>query len=51
MISLWHNIVKLEPLASGIGLGVFVAIAEFQPLASPRKRQVLGLLGTGYLIL
>jgi CubicO group peptidase (beta-lactamase class C family) len=38
MIFLSHNIVELEQLASGIGLGVFVAIAEFQSLASSRKQ-------------
>ncbi len=35
LIFLAHNIVELNQLASGIGLGVYSAITQFQALASP----------------
>ncbi|WP_196259264.1 serine hydrolase domain-containing protein [Pelagibacterium limicola] len=36
-IFLTHNMVELEQLASGIGLAVYAAIAQFQALVSPRR--------------
>lgn len=38
MIFLAHNVVELEQIANGIGLGVFGAIVEFHSLASARLR-------------
>ena len=38
MIFLTHNMVRLDQLARGVGLGVYGAIEEFQKLAAARSR-------------
>jgi CubicO group peptidase (beta-lactamase class C family) len=38
LVFLSHNMVELDQLAAGVGLGVFTAIAQFQALASRHSR-------------